>query len=323
MTPISTRESRILTAALKKRESLLTDRKTTAYRLLSGSFEGLPGVFVDRYGDVAVMMVYQGEVSSYFEPRAFAELLINRLDLKAVYLKHFIPDRSRSRKKIDERLYDPSPIVGEPVPEAITILENGLKFEVHMYDGFSTGLFLDQRVNRAALAERARGKRVLNMFSYTCGFSVYCAAAGSTVTSVDVSSRYLDWGKHNFQLNDIDPDEHYFARMDAFDFLGMGERRGFRYDLIILDPPSFSAGKKGKSFSIKRDYPRLLREANKLLASGGFIFASTNNSALAQGDVFDDMIEKAFRGHLQRRRLPKVPVDFASEKNRMICRLYG
>jgi 23S rRNA (cytosine1962-C5)-methyltransferase len=165
------------------------------------------------------------------------------------------------------------------------------------------------------------GKRVLNTFAYTCGFSVTCARAGATTTSVDVSKRYLEWGKRNFALNDIEPKDHYFTCVDALEFLDFARRKTFSFDLVILDPPSFGSGKKGRSFSATNDYGELLEKAARIVAPGGRIFASTNNTTLATGDAFDAIINKSLGGAWRQAELPALPVDFANERGRLACRL--
>ncbi len=307
-----------LARALERRRTLLEGDEVTAYRLLSGPFEGVPGVFVDRYGSAAALIVYEPHEAPL---EALAQALCERLELRAVYVKRFLKDRSGLGGKFDAQLRDPKPIVGEALPETLSIREYEAMFEVRPYDGFSTGLFLDQRENRRFLAEGMAGKRVLNTFAYTCGFSVTCARAGATVTSVDVSKRYLDWGRRNFELNDLDPKEHYFTAVDALEFLRFAKKQGLTFDLVILDPPSFSAGKKGKSFAVTRDYEELLRRSAAVLTPGGRLFASTNNTTLATGEAFDGLLQGALGRGWRGLKLPPPPLDFAMESGRLACRL--
>lgn len=291
----------VLDRALHRRASLLASDDVTAYRLLSGPFEGVPGVFVDRYDNAAVVIVYEGEAET-IDVQEVAETVRQRLNLRAAYVKRFVKDRSGLGGRFDDHLTDARPASGEPLPEAIVIREYAARFEVRLYDGFSTGLFLDQRENRRFLAEGLSGRRVLNTFAYTCGFSVTCALAGATTTSIDISRRYLEWGKRNFTLNGLDPAGHYFTCVDALEFLDFARRKKFSFDLVILDPPSFSAGKGGRSFSAARDYKELFERAARVVAPGGRIFASTNNAALATGAAFDELIEAALGSSWRGRR---------------------
>ncbi|MFG0252946.1 MAG: class I SAM-dependent rRNA methyltransferase [Phycisphaerales bacterium JB038] len=307
-----------LDRALERRQVLLDGEDVTAYRLLSGPFEGVPGVFVDRYGPAAALAVYEPQQAPV---EAIAAHLQERLGLRAVYLKRFVKDRSALGGRFDEQLRDPAPLLGEAVPETLTIMEYGASFEARLYDGYSTGLFLEQRENRRFLAREVAGQRVLNTFAYTCGFSVTCARAGATVTSVDVSKRYLDWGKRNFELNGLAAAEHYFTAADALEFLRFAKKRELRFDLVILDPPSFGAGKKGKSFSATRDYAELLQRAAAVLGPRGRLFASTNNTTLARGETLDQLIREALGRGWRRLELPDAPLDFAMETGRLACRL--
>ncbi|MCK4872121.1 MAG: class I SAM-dependent rRNA methyltransferase [Phycisphaerales bacterium] len=314
---------RILDRAVERRRALIDDERVDAYRVLSGPFEGLPGVFVDRYADLAVLIVYDDEVDPELDPRLLAECIAEHLELRAVYVKRFVKDRSTLGGEFDDHLRDPKPLVGSPAPESLLVRERELAFEIHPYDGFSTGLFLDQRENRRALAKGVTGKRILNTFAYTCGFSVACAKAGAHTTSVDISRRYLGWGQRNFEHNHLDPAEHAFYCRDVFEFIKYAARKGHTYDLIILDPPSFSSGRKGKSFSAVRDYGRLLADAAHLLTTDGRMFCSTNTAHLATGRTFDRIIDEVLPGRWRRLALPEPPIDFSMERNRLACRLLG
>ena len=170
------------------------------------------------------------------------------------------------------------PLFGAPSSPTVTIHENHLRYQVRPYEGFSTGIFLDQRENRLALAAETAGMKVLNCFSYTCAFSVACAKGGALVTSVDLSKKYLEWGKENFLLNSLDVSQHRFVERDVFRFFRSGVKKGETYDLVILDPPSFSRTKEGDVFSIRKDLGRLLESAEPLVTAGGRLFFSSNYS---------------------------------------------
>jgi 23S rRNA (cytosine1962-C5)-methyltransferase len=152
---------------------------------------------------------------------------------------------------------------GAAAPEHFTIRENGVRYELGFGEGYSVGLFLDQRDNRRRLwvshvaagfeLSPEPGRELLNVFAYTCGFSVCAALAGARTTSVDLSKRYLDWGKRNFQLNGLDPAAHDFIYGDAFDWLARLQKKGRTFDMIALDPPTFSRSKEQGTFQIERD----------------------------------------------------------------------
>lgn len=280
----------------------MTSGETDVCRVVHGEADGFPGVFVDRYGAGATLVRHEGREVVEIEPRVMAGALMGLLasfGVRAVYDKPFVRDRSNLGGGHDAALKNPMPIAGEALAEAIVVREHGRAFEVRMYDGFSTGLFLDQRSNRSFLAAEAAGLRVLNTFAYTGGFSVACALGGAITTSVDVSGRYLDWAKRNFALNGIDAAAHHFARMDSFEFLSMAKRKGMMFDLVILDPPTFAAGdkKRGvKPWSAVKDYGRLVSEACAVLAKDGRVFASTNAVELCEAGRLRRVIEGAVGG---------------------------
>jgi 23S rRNA G2069 N7-methylase RlmK/C1962 C5-methylase RlmI len=157
--------------------------------------------------------------------------------------------------------------------------EGGLLFRVNLSDYIDTGLFLDARKKRAIIRSEAAGKRVLNLFAYTCSLSV-CAAKGGArqVDSVDLSKTYLDWGKVNFALNGIEAgNRHNFIESDVSRFLGQAGKEAKRWDIIILDPPSFSNSKKTATIlDIQRDYIDLIRECLSLLSPGGTLWFSSS-----------------------------------------------
>ncbi len=160
-----------------------------------------------------------------------------------------------------------------------SVLEYGVKFKVNLLDYLDTGLFLDHRETRQLVASVCKDKRLLNLFSYTCSFSVHAAVAGASFTkSVDMSNTYTAWGIENFKLNHIPLKNHEVVRADCLKFLDQEIRSGIKYDIIIIDPPTISRSKKmNQMFDIQVDYLDLLSKALKLLLPGGTIFFSTNS----------------------------------------------
>jgi 23S rRNA (cytosine1962-C5)-methyltransferase len=195
---------------------------------------------------------------------------------------------------------------GEQAPETFTIRENGVRYEMSFNEGYSVGLFLDQRENRRRLLHNyvgpgfelfpggLNGKRVLNTFAYTCGFSVCAAVAGAITTSLDLSKKYLEWGKRNFELNGIDAGKHDFIFGDVFEWCPRLAKKGRRFDLIVLDPPTFSRSAAG-AFQAEKDYPKLVRTALPLLEPGGVLFCSSN-AARFEAEDFVSKIKSAFAG---------------------------
>lgn len=178
--------------------------------------------------------------------------------------------------------------------ESVTtvVRESGLSFEINLSDYIDVGLFLDHRPTRTRVHDlvgeyRTQGPvRVLNLFSYTASFSVYAADAGAVTTSVDLSKTYTNWARRNFQLNDIAPDEHRLITADVPTYLEQEAHRGSQYELIIADPPTFSASKRTEhTFSVQRDHGALLGSCSALLATGGRVLFSTNMRSFRLNDL--------------------------------------
>lgn len=292
------------------------------------------------YAQGATLIVYEGRTPRGFDPdrEAVSVLDVLRpLGVRAVYPKPSARDRSKLGGELPAAATDPVPAAGERLPEFLLVREIDWTLEVRLYDGLSTGLFLDQRENRDWVAkwcvERARTSkqqpRVLNTFAYTCAFSIAAAKGGAATTSVDVSPRYLEWGKRNFSHNGMESGitcgEHRFARMDTFEFFAYARRKQLSYDLIILDPPSFAAGSKKKGirpWSSVEDYSRLVREAAGLLARQGVILASTNTQELCMPGRLEREISKGLGRDPRGLRLPDAPIDFARERGRFAARAF-
>jgi len=186
--------------------------------------------------------------------------------------------------------------------------EYGVKFMVNLVDYLDTGLFLDHRETRQMVARAAKGKRLLNLFAYTCSFSVHAALAGAAFTkSVDMSNTYTEWGRENFSLNSISLKNHPIVRADCLRFLEECEDE--KYDVIVIDPPTISRSKKmDQMFDIQEDYVELISGALRLLNKGGTIFFSTNSRKFAldnsqfEGCTFTDITAKT------------IPLDFHQQK---------
>ncbi|MBW0178173.1 class I SAM-dependent methyltransferase [Sediminibacterium sp.] len=161
--------------------------------------------------------------------------------------------------------------------EFFTVEENGLKFLVNLADYLDTGLFLDHRITRQMAKEIAPGKRVLNLFCYTGSFSVYTAAGGAaSVTSVDLSKTYLNWAEDHMVINRFkDKDKYFFVHADVKQYLKTLQPNSF--DLVIMDPPTFSNSKRMKDFlDIQRDHVELINDVLAAMTTGGTLFFSTN-----------------------------------------------
>jgi 23S rRNA (cytosine1962-C5)-methyltransferase len=185
-------------------------------------------------------------------------------------------------------------VSGADAPDSFAIRENGVPFEVRLGHGLSTGLFLDQRDNRERFAKLATGKRVLNLFSYTCAFGVVAAYAGAaSTTNIDVAKSALERGKQNYALAGLSEGAHHFFARDVLDSLPRMQRRGETFDLIALDPPSYASTKHGR-FSVERDYAKLAASALALLGPGGTLLACVNHARMSERD-FQSALETAIR----------------------------
>jgi 23S rRNA (cytosine1962-C5)-methyltransferase len=245
-------------------------RTTNAYRLLDDAGDGTPGILVDRYADWLVVFVEDG-------PATLLPSLTEALAglSRGVYLKHRRIGDARRAERAD--IAPEAPIAGEPAPSELVVDEYGMQFGVALADGLSTGLFTDQRENRRLVRALSAGARVLNLFAYTGSFSVAAALGGAKETvSVDLSKRALERARTNFERNGVPAGGHRFVKEDAVAYVARALRRGERYDIVVLDPPSFGTGTR-RAFSVERDYAPLATNAAALLAPGGRLLAVTNH----------------------------------------------
>lgn len=322
----------LLPAAIERRRTLLDPATSTsnALRLFSGLADGMDGLFLDVYADTAVLIVYEGRAPDDFDPnRAAPDLLrqLKPLGVERVYLKPFPRDRSKMAGQLPEECTSPTPLIGPAGPEAILIREHHYQLEIRPYDGLSTGVFLDQRNNRRWAHDfcrdfslsHQRPAVVLNTFAYTCAFSVAAAMAGAHTSSIDISPRYLDWGKRNLAHNGITLENQKFARMHTFEFFALARKKRLTFDLILLDPPSFSSANKKRdipAWSSTADYPRLVYEASRLLSPSGVIFASTNTHELCLPNRLKRLITSSCPKAPKFIQLPASPVDFERDRDR-------
>jgi 23S rRNA (cytosine1962-C5)-methyltransferase len=299
-------------AAADRRASLrarLSQEGTDCYRFFNGAADGIEGLVIEVFGRVGFFQLHEGKLSlSDEELLVLAKWCGQNLRLESIYAKRFITDRTRSLAEVS--MHSAEPFWGVASPPVITAKENGLSFLIRPYDGFSVGLFLDQRLNRKRLGEWVRPEeKVLNLFSYTCAFSVSAAARGALVTSVDLSSKCLAWGQENFKANGLEPEKHRFFSADARDFLRGAGKRGEKYSVIVLDPPSFSRSKKNAPFSVRKDLGRMLKDCGALLEPNGALFVSTNLSTWDDNEL-ERTIESAL-GEVEYLPPPPLPEDYA------------
>lgn len=306
---------RALQASLVRRMNLLADPANDAIRLLNGSVEDVPGLVVEKLGPVLVMQTH--DPPAWLDPmlKDLGRWFSGRFDVQSVYLKRFVKNRQGVEGDVDDLHRSERPLLGKPSLPQVEIHENGLRFSIRPYDGYSVGLFLDQRENRLRVREMSEGKRVLNLFAYTCGFSVAAAAGGALQTvSVDVAVKNLEWGKLNFGLNGLSLDQHLFLRSDAGEALARLRRQNKRFDVIVLDPPSFAHGRKSqKDFSVLEDLASLVGAATEVLAPGGTLLVSTNHRKMTPRGLIERVRRGAPRGRVDILDTPPLPPDFAMD----------
>ncbi|RNC69060.1 MAG: class I SAM-dependent rRNA methyltransferase [Desulfuromonadales bacterium] len=265
---------------------------TDAYRLVNGEGDDLPGLTVDRYGEFLMVQLYCAGWRPHL--KVITDVLIDLLEPRGIYEKTR-PRQTRELEAVSDTKRYGRLLAGEGAPDPLQVCENGLQFQVSLERGLHTGLFLDQRRNRRDLMARVQGKRVLNLFAFTAAFSVAAAAAGAShVTSVDASPTYTEWGKANFGANRLNPKRHEFIVGDCLAVLQDLARQGKRYDIILMDPPSFSTTGKGR-FTTRGGTSDLVAAALPLLPDGGLLMASSNHQKV---DVAD-YLKELRRGALQ------------------------
>jgi 23S rRNA (cytosine1962-C5)-methyltransferase len=263
-----------LRAAADRRHTLAHRGDTDAFRIAHGGGDDLPGVEVDRYGDFAVVSL---RTPAAMDARDAVLDAVAALGFRGVY----VVLRPREPRTLDEAgresMAPRAPLRGEPAPDPLLVHEHGLAYEARLGDGFATGIFLDQRLGRARVRELARGKRVLNLFAYCGAFTVAAAAGGAARTvTVDASAPALERARRNLALTGGDPLGHELLREDAAGCLRRFRRRHERFDVVVLDPPSFSTTRRA-TFRAARDYAELAALAMGCLAPGGVLVASTNH----------------------------------------------
>ncbi len=303
-------------ARVALRTALIDPELTNAYRLIHGASDGRPGWYVERLGDY---LLSQSEQSLNAGQLQILQAMLKQFSLSGAYHKIL----NRRVRHVSTKESAPQLVCGENAAEKFVMRENGVHFALSFDEGYSVGLFLDQRENRRRfltnyvapdflLNENCPNISVLNTFAYTCGFSVCAAKAGATVTSLDLSKKYLEWGKNNFVLNGIDPAKHDFIYGDTFDWLKRLAKRNRRFNLIILDPPTFSQSKESGVFQAEKDYGKLVSAAMLVLETGGVLLASTNAAGLKPGK-FLKMIETATQSAkrtIARQHYVPQPPDF-------------
>jgi 23S rRNA (cytosine1962-C5)-methyltransferase len=278
-------------AAIEKRRTI--DReKTNALRLVDRQGDGLPDLVIDDFAGRWLVQTLSKTRPLIERDLGFQSLYWKPLVKNAIAVPHYLG--------------------GESITGPFTILESGMLFEIDFHAGISPGIFLDQRINREKLRSVAKGKKILNTFSYTCAFGVAAATGGASSTNVDLSRRYLDWGKRNYQLNQISAEDHEFLVGDVFEWLRRFRKQGRKFDLVILDPPTFSRNRKSNVFRVQHDYGHLVELASECLYREGVILCCTNFRGVSPG-AFLSLLKTGIRRPC-RASNGSMPPDFTGER---------
>ena len=292
-----------LRQASERRHGLF-DAQTNGYRLINGESDGWPALVLDRYDRTLVLKLY----SAAWLPRLeeISKLIVTKLQPKHLVLRLSRNIQETARKTISAQdgqiLYGNPKMSGQTCP---TFLETGLRFEADVRHGQKTGFFLDQRENRRAVESLSKGRRALNAFSFSGGFSLYAARGGAaSVTDLDISAHALAAAKRNFELNKniqaVAECRHELVQADAFDWLGAHKSRQF--DLVVLDPPSFAKRETERAGAI-RAYERLADLGISHLTRGGILVACSCSAHVAAEEFFGAVRRSAAKCGIQFREI--------------------
>lgn len=273
-----------LQRAVRLRDAIGIQNQTDAYRLVHAESDGLPGLIVDRYADTLVVQLLSSGPERHRE--WIADLLLELTGASAVFERSDVD--VRRLENLPERC---GPLRGMPPPERLAICENGLQFLVNIRSGHKTGHYLDQRANRLRLRTLAQGRKTLDCFSYTGGFSLNAVAGGAAaVTALDSSGPALASIRENLEINRLDPTRLEVIEADVFQTLRLFRDQGRKFDLIVLDPPKFAPT---SAFAEKaaRGYKDINLLAFKLLNPGGLLFTFS-----CSGGITPDLFTKIVAG---------------------------
>ena len=289
--------------AWRLRRQVIDLQETTAYRLINGEGDGLPGLTVDRYGDFLLVQLYAESWRRHLP--LVAQVLEQEFQPLGIYEKRRPQNTRELQGAIPGKKYSRL-LAGQGREGRFSVLENGLNFLVDLEEGLHVGLFLDQRENRRDLMKRVAGKAVLNLFAYTGAFSVAAACAGAgRVTSVDTSAPYLNWAEENFAANRLNPRRHEFIVDDCLEALRALRQQGRRFDVVLMDPPSFSTTKKSR-FTTRGGTSDLVAAVLPVLEPGGLLLASSNHQKVDIADYLKELRRGALQeGRSEERRVGK------------------
>ena len=264
----------LICKALSLRKKYIDLTTTNVYRLVNSYGDALPEVTIDVYDKNLLVQ--------YFKP--YEKQSKDRIcsDLKDILSPESITEKTRLKgEDIKTHL-----VSGKELPGNFVVTENGIKFNVSFLEGGGTGLFLDQRDNRKKIQAIAKSKEILNCFCYTSSFSIYAKIGGATrTTNIDLSKKATEWSKKNFLVNQLDVNDHEFIVGDVWEWLRRFQKNGRTFDVIIIDPPSFSTSKT-TVFTAEKDIPCLIGAGLNILREEGILVFSTNIAKMNFSKLF-------------------------------------
>ncbi|NOR57553.1 MAG: RlmI/RlmK family 23S rRNA methyltransferase [Sulfurimonas sp.] len=292
-------------SAIEYRESFFKDENTTAFRVLNGEGDGIGGLTIDYFDGFYMLTWYS--IGIYELKEEILDALKSSIDYKGIYQKKRFDGKGKYLDDSDDF------VCGQRAESPIIVKENGANFAIYLNDGAMVGVFLDQKDVRKTIRDTyAKGKTVLNTFSYTGAFSVFAALGGAKkTTSVDLAKRSLSKTQEQFSVNNIDSSAQDIIVEDVFNYFKYAVRKKLLFDLVVLDPPSFARSKK-HTFSASKDYVKLLKEAIQITNKNGVIVASTNAANFSMM-TFSDFVFKAFKelnGKYKVEKSFSLPKDF-------------
>lgn len=259
----------LLNKAFEKRAPLF--ETTEAFRIVNGAPDGFPGMTLDKFGDRYQIQFFGDELLRC--KQSISDAVVQKFSPVCLVSKERL---SRSGKSLENPPMEV--LVGRPEDSTGVVREGSAKFHVDLLDTVNPGLFLDMRAIRLEMETRAAGRRMLNLFSYTCAFSVHGRLGGAEIsTNADISAKILDKGRENYALNGLEPKQGEFFRGNAVEYVHWAQKKGLKFDAIVLDPPSF-ARFKGKNFNVREHLMPLVADCAMLLNKGGLFMVSSNYS---------------------------------------------
>jgi len=290
--------------AFSKRIKLYHSRDTNCFRVFNGEGDGIGGLTIDYFNEYYLITWYSKGMYEFKDN--IIKAIKSLVSFDGIYEKKRFEENGMV---VDEDSY----MCGKKAPEPLVVKENGVNFAIYLNDGAMVGVFLDQKEVRKSIRDKySRGKRVLNTFSYTGAFSMAAAKGGAITTSVDLASRSLEKTTENFTINNIDSAKHEIIVEDVFLYFKRAKKEELKFDVVILDPPSFATSKDNR-FSAAKDYKDLMKSAIDITEDEGVIVASTN-CATFNMNKFKKFIDDAFKEcnkNYQILEEHSLPMDFA------------